>query len=468
MARRSVNEITKMVKTHYGEETIGNSSEYNESVRQSWLPIWMRNAGRSYSEVERRCMGFAHPIYYLLQSTDESISRVLGFVQRGDYAQVKKELAEVQQGIRPKAELLKQYDIKQLPHKPNKPVLLLGSGPSLDDWSPYIKDWEGDIICSTSQLAWLEYHGVVPTYCNLIDSDPEMNYLIANYGDSDKCTLISHPQAPREAHELWKGPVYYYLMHDAGDEFQGDGIQFMYGMVNEQFNWPINSKVTNLGNVMNCSIALAQQLEYAPIFLCGYDLGYPKKQYRFTNYEKKNNKWQQLEDIGIPPEREITRCTGNVWADNLCFFYKYSFMILFGMGAPPVISCSRGILKELSYASPERVVRNQGKGMLGLLYTMWESYKIAQTYLLPRRIYMFKGRVGYRLSLFKDWFYVGIGRPRDVAWVQNIDEVAWWRRLPMRVNFWIKRNLNRGWPRKVKGAPTLLRWVSRLWKTIKS
>jgi hypothetical protein len=108
-----------------------HAPKYNEWVRQSWQPFWVSNAMRTYGTIE--------DIF-----------------------------------------IKKNADINVLPQK-NEPVLILGSGPSLDDWRPYIKEWKHDIMCSTSQLAWLQSLKINPRYIFLIDADPTMNYLLHNY-----------------------------------------------------------------------------------------------------------------------------------------------------------------------------------------------------------------------------------------------------------------------------------------------
>ena len=121
-------------------ERMANSAKYNDNVRDAWLPIWTRFAARSYHEIEKRFK-------------------------------------------------VKNCDYNQLPHGKG-PAIILGSGPSLDDTVPYLKDWKGAILCSTSQLAVCEANGIIPTYVVLIDADPTMVYLAEEYGDSDKQSYL--------------------------------------------------------------------------------------------------------------------------------------------------------------------------------------------------------------------------------------------------------------------------------------
>jgi hypothetical protein len=109
-------ETLQHIKNTQNTERMRNTGAYNEEVRKAWTPIWCRNAARSYQEVERR------------------------FVS-------------------------KDCDMRNLPRLNGDPVLVLGSGPSLDDMLPYLKDWKGKIACSTSHLSLLEYMEIEPDYC---------------------------------------------------------------------------------------------------------------------------------------------------------------------------------------------------------------------------------------------------------------------------------------------------------------
>lgn len=325
-------------------ERMKNTYKYNEDVRKAWTPIWVRNSHRSYEQVEKRFT-------------------------------------------------VKDCDIHVLPKKPGTPVLILGSGPSLDDIVPHLKDWKGDIMCSTSQLAMLKQIGVEPTYLTLIDCDPAMLYLVRDYDiPNPKTIFITHPQVPREYIEMWKGDVYFFRMLDPGDDYSTKFLELAYGWMNQEKdkNYRIGSYVLNSGNVVNTMIPIAQQLGYSPIFLCGYDLGYPGEMRRCSTFDKKDGEWVYAPPQPLPPERPVFKGNNGVTTDELGSFYKYSFMILYGLGCPQIISCSRGILSELPYVAAEEVVKAQGKGFDHLVRSPKDCYEIAREYLHYRTIYIMK------------------------------------------------------------------------------
>lgn len=357
----NLREQLKHIRKTRNTEKMGNTVQYNNSVRGAWTPIWARNAARTYQEVERRFK-------------------------------------------------TKDCDMRNVPRLNGEPVLVLGSGPSLNDMIPYLKDWKGKISCSTSHLPLLEYLGIDPDYCFLIDSDPSMEFLVKHFvKHNPKTLLICHPQLPREIIEVWpEDQVYFFRMFDPGDPFSKDFMPLIYGWMNQDRGWHIGSYILNSGNVVNSQIPALQALGAGVIFLCGYDLGYPDlpdrpgiPRYRSSYIGKAPlsfNVTGETEGLNPAPEMptqemrpiKYERANNGVLADELCFFYKYSFIILLGLGNVPVLSCSRGIISEIPYVSPEEVVEKQGRGFEDKILKPNESYQIAQEYLKYRGLYILK------------------------------------------------------------------------------
>jgi hypothetical protein len=340
----------------------GKSSifSYNEGVRAAWTPIWCRNAARSYVEVERRFE-------------------------------------------------LQDCDMRNLPRLNGEPVLVLGSGPSLDDVLPVLKEWKGKLVCSTSHLPLLKHMGIEPSYVFLIDADPAMEFLVKEFVKDNKTSImITHPQVPREIIAAWpENRVYFFRMYDPGDKFSTDYLPLIFGWLNQTTNSHIGSYVLNSGNVINAIIPSMQALGAGAIFVCGMDLGYPYlpdkpgvPRQRSSYFGKSTTDYHDGEEDTLheAPEmpsqeqRPIKYEGGNngVLADELCFFYKYSFLILYGLAGVPVISCSRGIVSEVPYADPREVVAAQGKGFEHLIRPPHEAYEIARNYLRYRGLYIMK------------------------------------------------------------------------------
>jgi hypothetical protein len=346
-------------------------------------------------------------------------------------------------------------DVGALGQDATKPVLIIGSGPSLNDWEPYFKDWEGEIFCSSSHLAFFEAIGVKPTYCFIIDADPNMSYLVSQ-ADTKDITLITHPNMDPVVRESWQGPIYYFRMNDPGDDWFGKFMPMMFNefsepqpeegeherdwggssgqYMGEKKTWSgIKCFVLNSGNVNNTMIALSQFMgPKRNIFLCGTDLGFPggvtspeglrawteraedmaksagepwvepKKysefhaewktwRYRFNGYKRTREGFEASPDPGIPSQRLIRQGHNGVKTDQVSCFYKYSTLILWGMDAPEIYTCSRGILDEIPYIAPQDVIACQGDVADSKKVAPREKYKIAQEYLRHRGIYIMKG-----------------------------------------------------------------------------
>jgi len=375
--RDDVKNLIKKIRKFPNRETMLNTYKYNEGVRKAWTPMWVRNLARTYQEVERRFAG-------------------------------------------------EDVDIKTLPRVQNEPILMLGSGPSLDDWIPRLKSWKGAIACSTSQLLLLEYLEIAPTYLFLIDCDPnpEIIKLVGDYqGDQSKTVFITHPQVPREYLEIWRGPVKFFRMLDPGDEFSTKYVPMAVGWINQNKSPQdshIGSYVLNSGNVVNAAIPVLGGLGYAPIFVCGYDLGYPKGVYRGSSVNRIDGKLELQPPAKMPSQKvrpiKYERGINGVLSDELCYFYKYSFMILYGLGNVPVLSCSRGLLGEVPYIDPRAVVATQGRGFDELLRTPVEAYEIGKEYLHTRQIYILR----------TDF---------QTATVNIFAKGGWWKRLKFRL-YW--------------------------------
>ena len=373
--------IIRHIRDTKNTEHMKNTLAYNEDVRRAWTPIWTRNAARSYQEVERRFQ-------------------------------------------------MQDCDMRNLPKLGGEPVLILGSGPSLDDVLPYLKDWKGKLACSTSQLPLLKYMGIEPTYVFLIDADPTMDFLVKDFVNDNKTSiLITHAQIPREIIASWpEGRVYFFRMYDPGDKFSTDYLPLMYGWVNQENNWNVGSYILNSGNVVNAMIPAMQALGSGPLFVCGMDLGYPDlpdkpgvPRHRSQWYGKSTlaysptavGELHEAPEMPAQEQRPIKYEKGNngVLSDELCYFYKYSFLILYGLAGVPVISCSRGIVSELPYVPAKEVVEKQGIGFESLVRPPGEAYKIAKEYLSYRGLYILKTdfwietvNIAAKKGLHKPWF----------------------------------------------------------------
>jgi len=329
-------------------EQLENADSYNTNIRKGWMPFWVKNAAENYAKIKE----------------------------------------EFREDNRDAGALVGQ------PH--HDYVLLLGSGPSLNDIEPYLESWEGDIMVSSSQLAFCEALGITPTYCFIIDADPTQSFLVTE-ADTKNIKLVTHANMDPVILNAWEGPHHYFRMQDPGDDWFGEYMPMMYAEFMDQDTkerWPgINAYVLNSGNVTNTMIAVSNFLGYKATFLCGADLGFPGGDYRFINYKRlPDGKFEKEEKLPIPEGKPLKDGADGMITDQVDIFYKYSTMILWGMDCPNLYSCSRGLLREIPHIPPQDVVALQGD--IGDKYEVPNDvkYKTAQTYLRYRGIYIMKGK----------------------------------------------------------------------------
>ena len=329
--------ILQEIRRNRKGERLPDPSEYNEKIREGWMPFWAKNSRRLARYIEEA---------YMVEEAPEAAYHIQK--NSGDEA------------------------------------FIIGSGPSLDKALPHLKTWKGDIWCSSSQLAVLEAYDITPTYCVVIDADPTQTFLVSEAKTKD-ITLITHPCMELDVLEAWDGPVVWFLMRDPGDPFFSEILPLMYDGLGPDGKDKIRSYVMNSGCVVNTIVGLSLHAQYKHIFLAGVDLGFPNGQYRFTNYKRLNGGYTPIPDPGIPETRK-SYITDGIWTDTVGVFYKYSFFVLYGVDNPNCISCSDGLLRELPHMSAEDACN----GVEPPVVDRNAKYDRSQAYLRRRGLFIMK------------------------------------------------------------------------------
>jgi len=347
------------------KERFDNPTLYNEKVRRAWIPYWTKYAFENYATIKKL------------------------YEERGDL------------------DLLGSTNEME-----GKPTIIVGSGPSLDDIIGRLKEWKGYIICSTSQLSTLQYHGVEPDFCFLIDSDPSQIFLLDGY-KSDKTVFVTHPSVPPAYFEAWKGKFKFFRMNEPGPNgFFSESLPAAYTELTKEGHG-IRTHVMNAGCVPNTIIPFVTVRACRPIFMAGVDFGYPGDQYRFTKAVKENGEWKVIPDTGIPPDIPIQIAENGVKTDKVCIFYKYAFVLLWGLSGSPILSCSRGINYHLPYVHPDEVIDKQGQGFEHLIPSQEQAYLTAQNYLEKRGTFITKQ--GFQINTFTKFSVKGLQKLRNYA-----------------------------------------------------
>ena len=315
-----------------------------------------------------------------------------------------------------------------------KPAIVLGSGPSLDSAVPYLKDWEGAILCGPTQALVLRYAGITPSHLFLVDpmnTPKQMGMGVIPWKDT---MLVTTPTVNPYIVEGWEGErAYFRIINPAADierhitdmaltwtQFvekykpKGEDPVWLY-MADEQTIFAdsvltnvyarsealhpakdrlgIRQQIMHAGCTPNIAILVAAHVFRAdPIFLVGVDNGFVRGLYRAVNYAvEEGPSWRMLPrgDVSAHPEKEkVFKCNGVATVPQL-FFYNRLLLNMVACSEPAdmcVIEAARpgdyGIAGILPKADIADVVKMQGLGFKRLrqprrqrmaLYQRWQE-----------------------------------------------------------------------------------------------
>ena len=225
------------------------------------------------------------------------------------------------------------------------PALIIGSGPSLDDMIDVLPRWRGAIFASPTNLMNLEAVGRPPHYICITDSDPVDSKYLRGHLSPDS-VLLTHQCVDPELLDAWIGPKRYFKFFR--DDMIWNNIQtalFPYLQVT----------MGGIGCVSNTMVQIADFLGYRPIILMGVDFGPVDGRIRAKEYDRGGA--YRLKPL---PARTVDHTDPSVYE-----FYYHSFftiwkLIASGMRSKGwVLSCSKGMLKELPQVTKEQMINLQ-------------------------------------------------------------------------------------------------------------
>jgi hypothetical protein len=296
-------------------------------------------------------------------------------------------------------------DISEGEKSNGEPCFILGSGASLDRILPYLKDWKGGIICTTSHALSLIYHGIEPTHILALDPFNCWHEINGIDWSKTRTKLITTPGVWPTLIEKWPNEILLYIQNLGNREtYYSQGQKRMYTVrrpKNEEdignpdgicrdaiFDYIIRTEITQFACSPPCQMFAAQILGYGRIFLAGCDFGIIDDKDRFTNYivEKPEQliKAGNSPDIIVPAKwkAEVHPFDPNavdempdgtkksIWIDSanglktntIMLFYKKNLITAWRLSLQDVYSCDKGIMTEIPYADIEKVIKTQGKG----------------------------------------------------------------------------------------------------------
>jgi hypothetical protein len=233
--------------------------------------------------------------------------------------------------LAPILELIRQgraRDLDAEPKSDGKPVLIIGSGPSLDDALPNMRQWKGGIVCSPSHAATLIYHGVEPTHVMALDPFESWATFEGVDWARTRTKLVTHPAVWPDLIANWPNDVLLYRQNlGRTDSFYATTQRHMYSdrvgaRDKSEFRIHIRTEVTVFACSPPCQLFVADRLGYGKFFLVGCDYAMTKEKQRFTDYTVKKGE-QVIETGNAPPvtipmewEEHVTPNDGKPWGDR--------------------------------------------------------------------------------------------------------------------------------------------------------
>jgi predicted RNA-binding Zn-ribbon protein involved in translation (DUF1610 family) len=266
------------------------------------------------------------------------------------------------------------HDLNEEPKKLNVPVILTGSGPSLDDTIEKLKEWKGAIICHYSQALTLMYHGIEPDYIVALDAICNWEGLEGVDWSKTKTKLVLHPGMWPSLVANWPNEFLFYRQNlGKPDSFGVNEQKIMYcerqGTLQDaldsriSFKPLINTELTMFACTPPAQLFVAQVLQYGAVFLTGMDFAYHGTKERFTNYEMTAGQWIRQERHLQDLQREYVQTNNGLKTDPLHLYYKKNFISACRLSMQRVFSTDKGAIlnSEIPYVDIDKVIATQGR-----------------------------------------------------------------------------------------------------------
>jgi len=270
------------------------------------------------------------------------------------------------------------YDIKDEPKQNRKPVIITGSGASLDKTIDQLKDWDGGIICHYSQAVSLAYKGIEPDYIVALDALCNWEGLKDIEWSKTKTKLIVHPGMYPSLIDKWPNEMLLYRQNlGKKNSFQKHEQRIMYSEKLEtleealagtiKLKTMIQTEVTMFACTPPAQLIVAQILEYGSVFLTGLDFCYLDDKLRFTNYITKDHPgnvkiWEACA-YPMPEDTSNFVLTENGHlTEKLHLYYKKNFLSALRLTMQQCYTTDQGAVTEIPYYPMSKVIESQGRG----------------------------------------------------------------------------------------------------------
>ena len=301
-------------------------------------------------------------------------------------------------------------DMVDIPKQKRKSVLIIGSGPNLDLALPRIKEWEGDIICSTSHAATLIGWGREPEHIVALDPDSSPAELEADTWEGRKSILYVHPGVMPDLIRWWPGKMAFFRKLQPQQGFYGSEQMVGYsplGPVKDrryqgnESKTLITSQVPMLACAMAAQVCIAKHLGYRQQVFVGGDF----LAGRFTARRWTDGQWvddppyvinyEQKEDPVVETEIDGKESTA------VQIFYGHQTVVAWRLTECDIVNAfPDGLLRCLPYRPWEKVLKQGNRPERGL--TLTQIRRISEEHLARQNIFILNVKNGIMPHEFKD------------------------------------------------------------------
>lgn len=309
-------------------------------------------------------------------------------------------------------------DLANMPKHKRTSVMIIGSGPTLDEALPLLKDWKGHIICSTSQASTLIAWGREPEHIVALDPNSNPGELTADTWKGRKSTLHLHPGVTPELVQWWKGPIALFRKLQPQQPFYAKEQAMGYSPLGplrkglycgNEAPLSITAQVPMLANAIPAQICIAKHLGYSQQVLVGGDFSYPDDRLRFTGWAWEDGEWVEHRpgsvegyyERGGAKEHMIETELDGLKSSPMQVFYSHQTVIAWRLVERNIINSSRkGLLRVFPYVPLAEIIQQGNKGVKG--FTLPQIRKASEEHLARQNIYIFNVANGIMPHEFKD------------------------------------------------------------------
>ena len=279
-------------------------------------------------------------------------------------------------------------DISEEPSANGAPVVICGSGPSLDDQIEHLRDWRGGIVCSTSHALTLMRYGIEPTHIMSLDPFCYWEAIEGVDWSKTRTKLIATPTSWPTLIENWPNEILLFRQNNGRpDSFFATTLRNMYTeregtRHTAKFHVIARTECTMFACSPPAQLFLADRLGYGTAVLAGVDFAFHGGKQRFTGYTVKRpaqaltagnaagfeipTEWERHDyPFRIPEDPEEQRkfiVTNNgLYTEQIHLYYRKNMMSAWRLSCKNLITADEGAMVEVPHMPIEKIIKRQDK-----------------------------------------------------------------------------------------------------------